>query len=340
MPPGSYRLGSGGLDPIDLSSLPPSADVGAVPGGEDRLTKHLGDLIRGGGGEGIARFTTLVSASHFTRQLVGDRPEWRGLQVDVDTAGNRHILRPDLRQWLDRNLPTPESMAKLVPGSGPWMVDPSLRAKAVDIIAAGFVAGLGHSAPEDFPVGFGETLLEILDAEIPEIPKPVFRCGGKDGMAAIMFGPCVIDGERERAYFTVGVSALLFDGDNTVGRGPTREELPAVVAALRSLAASYRPKEMTIFGAAPAAPAPETRRSSRPSLLLDVRSRMDPETVKLATFAVQGALPRQLRKARRWADAEEEKIATILREHGETAFEKTGDRGALLTRRRGRAASI
>lgn len=332
--------GEGRLDAIDLSALAPSADADPRPDGEARLERHVVDLIRGGLGEGLARFTTLLSASHFTKQLIGNRPEWEGLQVDTDSSGNRYSLRPDLRAWLDRNLPTPESIAEAIPGSGPWVVDPTLRQKAVETIAVGFVAGLGHSAPIDFPVGFGEPLVDLLDSEIPEIPRPVFQCGGKDGMAAIMFGPCVIDGERERAYFTVGASALLFDGDNTVGRGPTREELPAVVAAIRSLAASYRPKEMTIFGAAPAAPAPETRRSSRPSLLLDVRSRMDPETVKLATFAVQGALPRQLRKARRWEEAEEEKISSILREHGETAFDKTGDRGALLTRKRGRSVLV
>jgi hypothetical protein len=338
LPPNSWRLGSGGLEPIDLSALPTSTDAPLPPGAEERLERRLADLIREGLGEGLARFTSLVSASHFTRRLVGDRPEWRGLPIEVDTKGDRYLLRPDLREWLDRTIPTPESMARLVPGSGPWMVDPTIRTRAVEIIAAGFVAGLGHSASANFPVGFGEPLVDLLDSEIPEIPKPVFRFDEKEGMVAILFGPCVLDGERERAYFTVGASALIFDGDDTVGRGATREELPGVVAALRELAAAYRPSGAEIFGPPPASRYPEPRRPARPSILLDVRSRMDPETVKLATFAVQGALPRQWRKARRWEEAEEEKIETILREHGDAAFEKTEDRGALLTRRRGRPA--
>jgi len=362
MPPNSWRLGSGGIEPIDLSALPPSADAPTpeAPEEPERLTKQIVEIIRGGGGDGLARFSTLVSASHFTRHLVGDRPEWRGLAVDTDSNGNRYLLRPDLRAWLDRTarLPSSGTVEKIMPkleaavaeiaptpdaGHRPWVEElrdrfRTLREKAVETIVSGFVAGLGHSASDDFPVGFGEPLVELLDSEIPEIPKPVFRCGEKDGMAAIVFGPCVLDGERERAYFTVGASALVFDGENTVGREATREELPAVVAALRELAAAYRPKGVEILGPLPAARDPEPRRPTRPSILLDVRSRMDPETVKLATFAVQGALPRQWRKARRWEEAEEEKIETILREHGDAAFEKTEDRGALLTRKRGRPA--
>lgn len=332
------------LEPIDLSAVP-SPEVGGKDHkddevGLDRMKAHVSALIRDGGGESLARWTALVSASHMTMQLVGERPEWAGLPVDLDSNGNRYALRVDLRKWLDDNLPNPERIRESVPGSGPWAVDPAIRAKAVDLISAGFVAGLGHGAPEGLPVGIGEPLLELLDSEIPEIPRPVFRCAGKDGMAAIVFGPCVVDGERQRAHFTIGASALLFDGDDSIGRGATREEIPAVVAALRELATTYKPRGTTIFGGVPAPPAPEPRRPTRPSLLMDVRARMDPETVKLATFAVQGALPRQWRKARRWEEAEEERIAAILREHGEAAFEKADDRGALLTRKRGRPALV
>jgi hypothetical protein len=321
------------LQPIDLSDLP---SVEAV-GGREEGQRVIEGLLRDGRAEGVARFGALASASHLTLELVGDRPEWRNLPAEVDTHGRRYAIRMDLRGWLDRNIPHPESCgAEAAIAAG---MEWDYREKAVEMLAAGFVVGFGHAAPDDFPAFLGEPLLELLDAEIPELPKPLFTVGEKKALALVQFGPCVLDGEAERAVFTIGASVLVFDEDPATegGRAPTVDEIPAVVAALRDLARAYRPAGGTIFGTQPAPEpaAPAVRRSKAPSLLLDVRARMDPETVKLSSFAVEGTLPRRWRKARRWEEAEAERVEELLRQHGDAAFEKTETRPALLTRRRG-----
>jgi hypothetical protein len=328
--------GGSRLDPIDLSGLP---SVERVAGREDGQRMIL-EILRAGEGEGVARFAALASGSHLTLELFGDRPEWRSLPVEVDTHGRRYAIRADLREWLDHNIPHPESAAAEAALAAGMECPGRYREKAVEMIAAGFVAGFGHAAPADFPAFLGEPLLEILDGEIPELPKPMFAVGEKKAIALVQFGPCVLDGELERAVFTIGASVLVFDDDPAsegVGRSPTLEETPAVVAALRELARSYRPEGATIFGPGVAGEEkpPAVRRAKAPSLLLDVRARMDPETVKLSSFAVEGTLPRRWRKARRWEEAEAERVAELLRQHGDAAFEKTDSRPALLTRRRG-----
>jgi hypothetical protein len=336
----SEQPGEGLLPPIDLSAVPSVDAVGGLEEGK----RVIAGLVRDGRAEEIARFSALASASHLTLELIGDRPEWRELPLEVDTAGRRYLIRDDLRSWLDRTIPTPETAIreKEQGADGPWVMwDNRHREKAVEIIAAGFVVGFGHAAPDDFPAFLGEPLLELLDAESPDLPKPLFTVGEKKALALVQFGPCVIDGEAERAVFTIGASVLVFDEDPATegGRAPTLEEVPAVEAALRDLARAYRPAGGTIFGTPttePAAPAvPVVRRSKAPSLLLDVRARMDPETVKLSSFAVEGTLPRRWRKARRWEEAEAERVEELLRQHGDAAFEKTETRPALLTRRRG-----
>ncbi|NDD53548.1 hypothetical protein EBZ39_06680 [bacterium] len=189
----------------------------------------------------------------------------------------------------------------------------------------------------------------MLDAEIPSLPRPIAKVEGKTVLAAVQFGPCVLDGAAGRASFSVWASALIFDEDRETltdgaNRLPTVGELPGVAAAIRELAKKYAPEGATIFGLAPEGatifglatpPAPPAPVSRRPTVLLDVRARMDPETVKLASFAVQGSLPRSLRKARRWEEAEGERIEEILREHGDAAFTKTDDRPALLAKKKG-----
>jgi hypothetical protein len=328
------------LEPLDFSSLPAEA---LLDGSHERRAARVCDLIREGQGEPLGRFAALASASHLTLELVGDRPGWAGLPVETDTYGRRFALRMDLRAWLDRNIPTPETAIrqKEQGAEGGWVVfDNRLREMAVDAIVSGFAAGFGHGAPEELPAFIGEPLLELLDADLPEIPKPVFSFGTKKGIAVLQFGPCALDGEAGRAAFPIFASVLVFDMEpdlEAAGRSPTAEEIPAVVAALREVAKIYRPDGATIFGQ-PAAPEPApspARRAKPPALLLDVRSRMDPEVVKITSFAVEGTLPRRWRKARRWEDAEAERVEEILRQHGDAAFEKTDSRPALLARRRG-----
>jgi very-short-patch-repair endonuclease len=323
------------LPPLDFTGTPAFDS----PDNLERDREHIRRLIVEGRAQGVIRWAALTTASHLTIELRGSRPEWERLPVEVDSHGRRYALRHDLREWLDRNLPTPESMAALVPGSGPWIVDPTLRLRAVDAITAGFLVGFGHAPPADFPVAWGEPLIELLDAELPDLPKPLFKVGEKKALALVQFAPCVLDGEASRATFPIIATVLVFDDDPAAdgeGRPPTLEEAPVVVAALRDLARLYRPPEESIFEeTAEEKTFPEIRRAKGPSLLLDVRSRMDPETVKLTSFAVDGALPRRWRKARRWEDAEGERVSEFLRQHGEAAFEKTPSRPALLTRRRG-----
>jgi hypothetical protein len=337
-------------DSIDLSGLEP-----ATKGGEE-ARRAVNGLVSEGQGEFVARWATLATASHSTLELVGDRPEWRDLPVELDPTGRRFALRVDLREWLDANVPIHDGQrienlnlpqllrqAQEAERGGGWSGEFSLRSQAVGIITAGAVAGFGHIVPDDFPVGLGEPLVDLLDAELCEIPKPVFSFDGKSGVALVQFGPCAVDGEAGRAAFTIGASVLIFDrpekaGADERGRAPLVSEIPAVAAGLRELAKTYRPEGATIFGPAPAPPSAAPKRPSKPSPLLDVRSRMDPETVKLGTFAVQGALPRTWRKARRWEEAEQDRIDAILREHGDEAFEKTSSRPALLTKRRGKTA--
>lgn len=340
---GTVDATGGGLDPIDLSELS-SAGEG---GNREELKRHVEAILRDGRAEAVGRFAALASASHLTLLLQGHRPEWAGLPVEVDSEGCRYALRMDLREWLDVNIPCPES-ASAVASEGidpPGVVwDSRYRWKAVEAISSGYVVGFGHMAPSDFPAFLGEPLLELLDGELPALPKPVFPFGSSTGIALVQFGPCVVDGEAERAYFSIGASVLVFDKggplEDLTGRSPTASEIPAVVAALRELAKTYRPDGATIFGvSSPAAdpPAPPARRAKGAALLLDARSRMDPETVKLTSFAVEGTLPRRWRKARRWEEAEAERVEEILRQHGDEAFEKTDSRPALLTRRRGEA---
>lgn len=321
------------LEPIDFSEAPAAST-------REELTKKVSDLLKSGRGEALARFAALSTATHLTLELFGDRPEWEGLPVEIGEGGRRYALSVDFRDWLDRHLATTdkpipfEKTTQKPPAPGLWAVSPEIRSKAVDAIVSGYVAGFGHAVPEDLPVGFGEPLVELLDSYLPDLPKPLWRFDGKEVIAAVQFGPCVLDGERERACFTIGASALVFDKQvesegGGIGRGPTRDEIPAVVDALRELAKHYAPPGATIFGKPTP---PMRRRPAPPSLLLDVRSRIDPETVKLATFAVQGTLPRSFRRARRWEDAEAERIDEILRQHGEAAFEKTAARPPLLTK--------
>lgn len=337
---GSVGAAEEGLEPIDLSEL----SLAGEGGNRDDLRRHVEEILRAGRGEAVGRFAALATASHLTLELAGHRPEWAGLPVEIDSEGCRYALRMDLREWLDRNIPCPEVAAALAapdeegPG-GAW--DSQHRAKAVAAISSGYVAGFGHPAPDDFPAFLGEPLLELLDAELPPIPKPLFDFNSSKGLALVQYGPCVLDGEAGRAYFRIGASVVVFDKgsplEDLTGRSPTAEEIPAVAAALRELAATYRPEGATIFGVPPASdpPAPPARRVKSPSLLLDVRARMDPETVKLTSFAVEGTLPRRWRKARRWEEAEAERVEEILRRHGDEAFTKTDSRPALLTRRRG-----
>jgi hypothetical protein len=328
--------GGSRLDPIDLSGVPHVESAG----GREEAQRRIRELADTGRGEGVARFGALASASHLTLELIGDRPEWRDLPVEVDTHGRRYAIRMDFRGWLDRNIPHPESCAAEAALAAGMEWDGRYREKAVEMIAAGFVVGFGHAPPGDFPAFLGEPLLELLDAEIPDLAKPTFLVGEKKALALVQFGPCVLDGELERAVFTIGASVLVFDEDPAsegIGRSPTLEETPAVVAALRELARAYRPEGATIFGPVVTREErpPEVRRAKAPSLLLDVRARMDPETVKLSSFAVEGTLPRRWRKARRWEEAEAERVAELLRQHGDAAFEKTDSRPALLVRRRG-----
>lgn len=320
------------LPPIDLSGVP------SVDGPEKRADgqRAIEGLFREGRADEIARFAALATASHLTLELYGDRPEWAGLPVEVDTNGRRYALRLDLRDWLDRHIPHPESAAveAAAAAGDPWSVLGSgLREAAVEIISSGFVVGFGHAAPDDFPAFLGEPLVELLDDEIPDLPKPFFTVGEKKALALVQFGPCVLDGTASRACFTIGASVLVFDeeAEEGVGRVPTVEERPGIVEGLRELAKAYRPPGETITGAQP----PAVRRARGPSMLLDVRARMDPETVKLTSFAVEGTLPRQWRRVRRWEEAERERVEEILRQHGDTAFEKTDGKPPLLTRRRG-----
>lgn len=299
----------GSLDPVDLSELPVSSTF------ED-FSQRVTDLLRSGQGESIVRFAALVSATHFTRELFGDRPEWAGISAEGGSSGRRYLFSEDVREWLDHHPTTPE-----------------VRSRVVDAIAAGYVVGFGHVVPDDLPVGIGEPLLELLDGYLPSLPKPAFMVGEKKALALVQFGPCVLDGPASRACFIIGASVIVFDAEG-VGRSPTPNEIPEVVTALRELARAYRPPGATIELAAP------VRRAKAPSLLLDVRARMDPETVKLSSFAVEGTLPRRWRRARRWEDAEEERVADFLRQHGDAAFEKTDSRPALLTRRRGETVLV
>jgi len=313
--PAASEEGGDLLLPLDLSTFAPA---GAR---REEQAARIAQLIRDGLGEQLARWSMFVSLSHATIELVGDRPEWHGLVTDTDSEGRRVLLREDLHRWLDSHVS-----------------DPVIRAKAVDCIVGGYFVGFGHSAPDDLPVGIGEPLVEMLDAEIPSLPRPIANADGKTVLAAVQFGPCVLDGPAGRASFSVWASALVFDEDReTLTDGPSRlptvGELPGVAAAVRELAKKYAPEGATIFGLTPPVsmvPAPR-----RPTVLLDVRARMDPETVKLASFAVQGSLPRSWRKARRWEEAERERIEEILREHGEAAFTKTDDRPALLAKKKG-----
>jgi hypothetical protein len=311
------KAGGDRLLPLDLSSFVPPAAT------REEHEKRIAQLIRDGGAEAMGRWSMFATVSHLTIELEGDRPEWRGLVTDTDSEGRRVLLRDDYRQWLDDHVS-----------------DPISRAKAVDCISAGYFVGFGHSAPDDLPVGIGEPLVEMLDAEIPTLPRPMVKRDGKTILAAVQFGPCVLDGAAGRASFSVWASALLFDDDRDNvedgrSRLPTIGELPSVAATVRELAKKYAPEGATIFDRPPVV-APEPRRPSRPTVLLDVRARMDPETVKLASFAVQGSLPRSWRKARRWDEAERERVDEILRDHGEAAFEKTAERPALLVRKKGR----
>jgi hypothetical protein len=329
------------LEPIDLSDI---GGPDAFEHDDERARREVERVLRDGRADGVARFGALASASHLTLELVGDRPEWAGLPVEIDSHGRRYAIRLDLRDWIERNIPHPESaaMAAAEAAGDPWSVLGSgLREKAVESIAAGFVVGFGHATPEDFPAFLGEPLVELLDDEIPDLPKPAFPVGSKRGLALVQFGPCVLDGPASRACFTIGASVLVFDEEGEgIGRSPTSEEMPVVVAALRELAAAYRPVGETLFGQPiqPSDSAVVVRRPKGPSMLLDVRARMDPETVKLTSFAVEGSLPRQWRRARRWEDAERERVDAILRQHGDEAFEKTDSRPALLVRRRGEVA--
>jgi hypothetical protein len=333
--PADPAAGVGWLPPLDFTGTPAFDS----PDNLERDREHIRRLIVEGRAQGVIRWAALTTASHLTIELRGSRPEWERLPVEVDSHGRRYALRHDLREWLDRNLPTPESMAARVPGSGPWMVDPTLRPRAVDAITAGFLVGFGHAPPADFPVAWGEPLIELLDAELPDLPKPLFKVGEKKALALVQFAPCVLDGEASRATFPIIATVLVFDDDPAAdgeGRPPTLEEAPVVVAALRDLARLYRPPEESIFEeTAEGETFPEIRRAKGPSLLLDVRSRMDPETVKLTSFAVEGTLPRRWRKAKRWEDAHAERVEELLRQHGDAAFEKTDSRPALLVRRRG-----
>jgi transposase-like protein len=314
--PAASEEGGDLLLPLDLSTFAPA---GAR---REEQAARIAQLIRDGLGEQLARWSMFVSISHATIELEGDRPEWHGLVTDTDSEGRRVLLREDLHRWLDSHVS-----------------DPVIRAKAVDCIVGGYFVGFGHSAPDDLPVGIGEPLVEMLDAEIPPLPRPIAKADGKTVLAAVQFGPCVLDGAAGRASFSVWASALVFDEDReTLTDGPSRlptvGELPGVAAAVRELAKKYAPEGATIFGLTPpAAPVPVSR---RPTVLLDVRARMDPETVKLASFAVQGSLPRSWRKARRWEEAERERIEEILGEHGEAAFTKTDERPALLARKKGK----
>ena len=344
-PPGSVAEGSK-LEPIDFSDLPLEGIVGEAP---ETRSKRVLDLLQRGQGESLGRFGALATASHLTIELVGDRPEWGGLPVETDSYGRRFNIRPDLREWLDRNIPTPETAIreKEEGGEGPWvMLDNRLRGQAVEAIALGCIAGFGHVVSDDLPTFIGEPLLELLDAELPEIPKPFFTVESKRACALVQFGPCVLDGSASRAFFTIEASVVVFDEEaervpqipDAISRAPTREEISGIVAGLRELAKTYRPEGATIFAAAVETAPPESSHSRRPkgpSLLLDVRSRMDPETVKLTSFAVEGTLPRRWRKAKRWEEAETERVEELLRQHGDAAFEKTETRPALLVRRRG-----
>ena len=333
----TVEAGGGSLDPVDLSEL-----AAARAGGDrDDLKRHVDEILRDGRAEAVGRFAALASASHLTLALEGHRPEWAGLPVEFDSEGCRYALRMDLREWLDVNIPCPESAAvEAAQGvDGPWVMwDSRYRQKAVDAISSGYVVGFGHMSPSELPAFLGEPLLERLDGELPPLPKPVFPFGNSTGISLVQFGPCVVDGEAGRAYFSIAASALVFDKgsplEDLTGRSPSASEIPAVVAALRELAKTYKPEGATIFGPSPVVDKPPGRRA-KAALLLDVRTRMDPETVKLTSFAVEGTLPRRWRKARRWEDAEAERVEELLRQHGDEAFTKTDTRPALLTRRRG-----
>jgi hypothetical protein len=286
----------------------------------------------------------LLSVPTHSALFLDSRAEgWEEMPHVYDSFFNRYAIPRELREWLDDRIGPGVSRAE-------YDHNPD-RLAAVDVISYGYLLGYGIFLPRPVPVGIGEPLLDLLNRDVPDadqLPKATFDFDGKQAAALVRFAPLWLDPEALRSTFKIDASLVVFDGPaGETKRFPTRAEIPAVAAALRRLASSYRPApvvEETILpadrpesGFKPATP-PAGPRPKTPTTLLDVRSRMDPEILRLNSFAVSGTLPRSWRKARRWEEAVSEEIEKRLRIHGESAFEKTARGPAPLTKRNGSPA--
>jgi hypothetical protein len=287
------------------------------------------------------RWKTLSAVTHGVAEILeadgGDTEELGDLPHVRNSAGMRFWIPPELKAFLDERLPAEES-------------DPD-RLAAVDAIVSGYFLGLGYSAPL-LPVRVGEALGDLISRDFPEdgaLPEPMLwtpDAHGKSAAAIVRFSPLVISPAALMASFRVEASAVVFEEDGDVRRSPTRAEVPAVVDGLRKLASRYRPGAEPVLvvkpspppAAAPRERAPPVPRLKPTTTLLDVRSRMDPETVRLNTFAVSGTLPRSWKRARPWGEVVSEEIEELLRTRGDAAFEKTGRKAGPLVMRNGRPA--
>lgn len=287
------------------------------------------------------RWKTLSAVTHGVAEILeagaGDTEELGDLPHVRNSTGGRFWLPPELKAFLDERVSAEER-------------DPD-RLAAVDAIVSGYFLGLGSTVPL-LPVRVGEALGDLLSRDFPEdgaLPEPMLwppDSAGKSAAAIVRFAPLVISPAALMASFRVEASAVVFEEDGDVRRSPTRAEVPAVVDGLRKLASRYRPEAEPVLvvkaspepAAAPRERAPLVPRPKPATTLLDVRSRLDPETVRLNTFAVSGTLPRSWRRARPWEEAVSEEIEKLLRTRGEAAFEKTGRKAGPLVKRNGRPA--
>jgi hypothetical protein len=286
------------------------------------------------------RWRILSTVTRGVARVEGETEEFPGRTYLVqNSTGERFVIPKELRAFLDERISPDED-------------DPE-RLAAVDAITGGYILGLGRWSPL-LPVVIGEELEDLLAEDIPDlgdVPEPVFTIDEKKtGAAIIRFAPLELIPSALRASFKIEAGVVVFEGKGAeIRRSPNRAEIATVTRELRRLAAVYRPEAEAapVFqpasapprAATPAAPPPSpVPRSKPPTWLLDVRSRMDPETVRLNSFAVAGSLPRKWRRARVWEEAVGEEIEKILRTHGDDAFEKTDHRPALLTKRSGKTA--
>lgn len=346
-PYGRPRLGAG---PVARDSsfrwLHERAGISPSAAGEEAVVLRIVDESIDAAGLAAAgrvrltdRWRLLSVLTHSALFLESRAEGWEETHRVYDSFGNRYAIPEELREWLDDRI-----------GPGVSRAESDLhpdRMAAVDMIASGYLLGYGVFLPRPVPVGIGEPLLDLLNRDVPDadqLVRPIFDFEGKPAVALVRFAPLWLNPGARQATFRVEVSLVVFDGPAAeTKRFPTRSEIPAVAVALRRLASSYRPvpvveetilpADQPVVGFKPATPTAVPRAKAE-TVLLDVRSRMDPETSRLGAFAVSGTLPRQWGKVCRLEEAVAEEIEKRLRSHGDSAFEKTDQRPKLLTRKR------